>query len=51
MNVGKTTVYEAFSDVVNALSDTLNDYIKFPSTEAETTACIAALLSYQIYPT
>ena len=40
MNVGKSTVIEAVQDVVNALFDVRNQYIKFPRTAAETAACI-----------
>ena len=40
MNVGKSTVVEAVQDVVNALVDARNQYIKFPRTAAETAACI-----------
>ena len=36
MNVGKTTVHEAFRDVVNALYDIRNDLIKLPVTVDET---------------
>ena len=36
MNVGKTTVHEAFRDVVNALYDIRNDFIKLPVTVDET---------------
>ena len=35
MNVGVSTVFEAFEDVVNALFDLRNNYIKFPMTVAE----------------
>jgi len=31
-NVGKSTVIEAVQDVVEALCDLKNEYIKFPST-------------------
>lgn len=34
-NVGKTTVIEAVQDVVEALCDLKNDWIKFPSTNRE----------------
>ena len=50
MNVGKTTAHEAFNDVVNALYDVQNDYIKFPSTEAETAACIATFAELSDLP-
>ena len=40
MNVGKATVREAFTDVVNALYDFRNDFIKFPANEVETRASI-----------
>ena len=40
MNVGKTTVHEAFRDVVNALYDIRNDFIKLPVTVDETAASI-----------
>lgn len=35
-NVGKATVVEAVQDVVEALYEVRNEYIKFPETEAET---------------
>ena len=41
MNVGKATAHEAFTDVVNALNDFRNDFIKFPTNEAETRSSIA----------
>ena len=41
MNVGKATAHEAFSDVVNALNNFRNDFIKFPTNKAETRAFIA----------
>ncbi|XP_068706592.1 putative nuclease HARBI1 [Montipora foliosa] len=41
MNVGTATIREAFTDVVNALYDFRNDFIKFPTNEAETRASIA----------
>ena len=34
-NVGKTTVVEAVQDVVDALCDLKNEYIRFPSTNIE----------------
>lgn len=37
-NVGKSTVIEAVQDVVEALYELRNEYIKFPETEAETLA-------------
>lgn len=37
-NVGKATVVEAVQDVVEALYEVRNEYIKFPETEAETLA-------------
>ena len=40
MNVGKTTVHEAFRDVVNALYDIRNAFIKLPVTVDETAASI-----------
>ena len=40
MNVGKSTVVEAVQDVVNALFDLRNIYIKFPRTAAETALSI-----------
>ena len=40
MNVGKATAREAFTDVVNALYDFRNDFIKFPANEVETRASI-----------
>ena len=41
MNIGKTTVHEAFRDVVDALCDIRNDFIKLPLTVDETAASIA----------
>jgi len=38
--VGRTTIIEAVQDVVNALYDIRNDYIKFPETPAEVQASI-----------
>lgn len=40
LNVGKSTVVEAVQDVVNALFDLRNVYIKFPRTAAETASTI-----------
>ena len=40
LNVGRTTVIEACQDVVEALYELRNEYIKFPTTVAETMACI-----------
>lgn len=40
-NIGRLTVPEAVQDVVEALFNLRNDYIKFPTTEAETRQCIA----------
>lgn len=40
MNVGKATPREAFTDVVNALYDFRNDFIKFPANKVETRASI-----------
>ena len=37
-NVGKATTIEAVQDVVEALYEIRNEYIKFPETEAETVA-------------
>ena len=37
-NVGKSTVIEAVQDVVEALCDLRNEYIKFPSTNREVLA-------------
>ena len=39
-NVGRSTVLEAVQDVVEALFNLRNEYIKFPITEAETQVCI-----------
>ena len=39
-NVGRSTVLEAVQDVVEALFNPRNDYIKFPFTEAGTRHCI-----------
>ena len=41
MNVGKSTAIEAFVAVVVGLYELRNDYIKFPTTVAETSASIA----------
>ena len=43
MNVGKATAREAFTDVVIALYDFRNDFVKFPANEVETRASIEAL--------
>ena len=43
-NVGKATAIEAVQDVVNVLYDKRNQYIKFPTTPAETEECIATFL-------
>jgi len=40
MNAEKTAAIEAFIDVVNGHYQLRNDYIKFPTTTAETAACI-----------
>ena len=42
MNVGKTKEIEAFMEVVDGLCELRNDYIKFPTTVAETTAASIA---------
>ena len=42
-NVGRSTVLEAVQDVVEALFNLRNDYIKFPMTEAETRHCIETI--------
>lgn len=42
MNVGKTKEIEAFMDVVDGPCELRNDYIKFPTTVAETTAASIA---------
>ena len=39
-NVGKSTVIEAVQDVVNALFDVSDHFIKFSTTPAETAASI-----------
>ena len=39
-NAGRWTVLEAVQDVVEALFNLRNDYIKFPFTEAETWRCV-----------
>ena len=44
MNVGKSTAIEAFMDVVDRLYELRNDYIKFPTTVAETSASIATYM-------
>ena len=41
MNMGKTTDHEAFRDVVDALYDIRNDFVKLPLTVDETAALIA----------
>ena len=41
MNVGKSTVYEAFHDIVDTLYETRHEFIKFPMTVAETAQLIA----------
>ena len=38
-NVGRSTVLEATQDVVNALCDLKDDYIRFPETQAEIARC------------
>ena len=40
LDVGKSTVIEAVQDVVNALFDASDQFIKFPTTPAETAASI-----------
>ena len=40
MNIGRSTVLESVEDVVEALCDLKNEYIKFPETIAETQAAI-----------
>ena len=40
LNVGRTTATEACQDVVEALYELRNEYIKFPTTVAETMRCI-----------
>ena len=45
-NVGKSTVIEAGQDVVNVLYDQRNRYIKFPTTIAEMTECIATSVGH-----
>ena len=39
-NVERSTVLEAMQDVLEVLSNFRNDYIKFPTTQAETRHCI-----------
>ena len=39
-NIGKSTVIEDVQDVVNALFDASDQFIKFPTTPAETVASI-----------
>lgn len=41
-SVGKSTVVEAVQDTVNTLFDLQNQYVKFPTTEAETEECAAS---------
>ena len=41
-SVGKSTVIEAVQDTVNTLFDLQNQYVKFPTTEAETEECTAS---------
>jgi len=48
--VGKTTVIEAVQDVVNALFDIREDYIKFPETIAEVQASIATFDDHTTLP-
>lgn len=50
MNVGKTTAYEAFWDVVERLHETRGEYIKFPTTVAETAAEIETFEPYSDLP-
>ena len=50
MNVGKTTVHEAFRDVVNALYDIRNDFIKLPVTVDETAASIGTFEHLSMLP-
>jgi len=50
MNVGKTTAYEAFWDVVDRLHELRREYIKFPTTVAETAAEIATFQPYSDLP-
>ena len=40
LNVGRTTAIDACQDVVEALFELRNEYIKFPTTVAETMRCI-----------
>ena len=40
MNVGKSTIIEAVQDVVEALYELRNDFIKFPATMVETASAI-----------
>ena len=50
MNIGKTTVHEAFRDVVDALYDIRNDFIKLPLTVDETAASIATFQHLSMLP-
>ena len=50
MNVGKTTAYEAFWDVIDRLHEIRAEYIKFPTTVAETAAEIATFQPYSDLP-
>lgn len=50
MNVGKTTVHEAFRDVVNALYDIRNAFIKLPVTVDETAASIGTFEHLSMLP-
>lgn len=50
MNIGKTTAYEAFWDVVDRLHEIRGEYIKFPTTAAETATEIATFQDYSDLP-
>ena len=49
-NVGKATAIEAVQDVVEALYEIRNEYIKFPETEAETVAATGTLAELSELP-
>ena len=50
MNVGKTTVHEAFRDVVNALYDIRSDFIKLPVTVDKIAASIGTFERLSMLP-
>jgi len=50
MNIGKATAHEAFRDVVDALYDIRNDFIKLPLTVDETAPSIATFQHFLMLP-